>query len=478
MKNGGAIQGLDPLKNPHCMHARIVYSTGVPCLFVSTGRSCPGGFSGAVGFADALEAGLAPDGGLFMPASLPAWTPQDWESLRLLDYPSIAERLLWPFVEGALPKDAFTALTRAAYDFDLPIEPYAPGIHLLRLDRGPTASFKDFAARWLARMMRALRPPGAPVMTVLVATSGDTGSAVGEAFHGLPGFRVVLLFPRGEVSPIQRRQLVSIGDNVSALEVSGSFDDCQRMVKEAFLDPALRPCHLTSANSISIGRVLPQMVYYAYAWSRISTPGKPVSFCVPSGNFGNALGGELARRMGLPVRRLILAVNANDEFPRYLESGAYAPVTPSHACLSNAMNVGHPSNLARFFDLYGGTMARDGRVQRPANVREFRSRVESVSVSDDETRDTMLRAWRERRVLVEPHGAVALRAVERLGSGPEPMVVLETAHPAKFPETVEPLLGVAPEPPPALRAALERPESFTPLAAGHGALRDYLRRLI
>ncbi|MBP7275797.1 MAG: threonine synthase, partial [Kiritimatiellae bacterium] len=408
--------------------------------------------------------------------ALPSWSADDWEALRSLDYPAVAERMLWPFVEGAMDREIFAERTADAYDFDVPIEPYAPGIHLLRLDRGPSASFKDFAARWMARMLGALRPPDAPVLTVLVATSGDTGSAVGQAFHGMSGFRVVLLFPRDEVSRVQRQQLTAIGGNVDALEIAGTFDDCQRMVKEAFLDPDLRACRLTSANSISIGRVLPQMVYYAYAWSRVcARPAGPVSFCVPSGNLGNAFGCELARRMGLPVRRLILAVNENDEVPRYLETGTYAPVSPSRKCLSNAMNVGNPSNLARFFHLFGGGLSRAGRVERAADLNQFRSHVESVAVSDADTRAMILRAWRDHGVRLEPHGAVAMQAAERLGFGPEPMVVLETAHPAKFPEILDPLLGDSPEPPPALKAVMERPSSCTPMSAEYDELKDYLR---
>lgn len=444
--------------------------------FVSTRRLLPGGYAPSLGFAEALYAGLAPDGGLFMPAGLPVWDAEAWEVLRSLDYAAIAGRMLWPFVEGAMDREVFAALTRDAYDFEVPIEPYAPGIHLLRLDRGPSASFKDFAARWMARMMGALRPPDAPVMTVLVATSGDTGSAVGQAFHGLPGFRVVLLFPRDEVSTVQRQQLTAIGGNVDALEIAGTFDDCQRMAKDAFLDPDLRVCRLTSANSISIGRVLPQMVYYAYAWSRLSAPGRPVSFSVPSGNFGNALGCELARRMGLPVRRLILAVNGNDELPRYLETGAYTPVSPSRKCLSSAMNVGNPSNLARFFDLFGGVLDRAGRVERAPNLEGFRCRIESVSVSDADTEATIVRAWREHGIRIEPHGAVAVRAVERLGCGPEPMIVLETAHPAKFPEIMGPLVGWGAEPPPGLEAVMRRPASSTPMRAEYAELKEYLRR--
>lgn len=448
----------------------------MPIRYHSTERDLPGGFGGNPDFREALFAGIAPDGGLFMPDRLPVFDAAAWDSFRGLSYPDLAARLLAPLVEGAISAPELAVLTRDAYGFDVPVERYDGDRWILRLDRGPTASFKDFAARLMARWMRALSPPGAP-MTVLVATSGDTGSAVGHAFRDLPGVRVVLLYPEGQVSPVQKRQLDTLGGAVRAVEVAGSFDDCQRMAKEAFLDAALRPLRLISANSISIGRILPQMVYYAWAWARVAPPGGAVSFYVPSGNFGNALGCEFARRMGLPVARLTLAVNENDAFPRYLSTGTYAPVHPSRNCLSNAMNVGNPSNLARFAALYGGVLTRAGDFRREADRERWRRNTASVSISDAETEETMRRAWREHRVLLDPHGAVGIAALERLDDRSAPAVCLETAHPAKFPEVVERVLGFSPEPPPSLREIRTQEARFDRLRAEYGALCDYLRKL-
>ena len=447
----------------------------MPIHYHSTNRATGAGATPAVSFREALFQGLAPDGGLYMPDRLPRLGRDDLEGLRGRPYAEVACRVLRPFVEGVIADDAFLALCRDAYDFEVPLEPFGDDTWILRLDRGPTASFKDFAARWMARVMQALREPGRSI-TVLVATSGDTGSAVGEAYRGLDGVRVVLLYPEREVSPVQKRQLDSIGANVSALSVAGTFDECQRLVKQAFLDPDLAGLNLTSANSINVGRILPQSVYYVYAWLKVAHGFGPVTFAIPSGNFGNSFGGELARRMGVPLGRLIVAVNANDEFPRFLESGAYAPVVPSRACLSNAMNVGNPSNLARYFDAYGGALTREGVVRRMPDLAAMRERLVSVSVGDAETVETIRRTWATRRVLLEPHGAVGVAALARCaGPAERPAVCIETAHPAKFPEIIERELGFAPEPSEALRRLDARRGAARPMAAEYEALKTYLR---
>jgi len=444
-------------------------------LYHSTNRGLPGAAAAAVPFREALLRGLAPDGGLYMPVALPRLDPSRLAALRDAPYARIAFEVLRPFTAGTLADDAFLRLCEDAYDFEVPLEPLEEGAWILRLDRGPTASFKDFAARWMARMMRELREPGRET-TILVATSGDTGSAVGEAFRGVEGFRVVLLYPENEVSAVQKRQLDGIGLNVRALSVAGSFDECQALVKQAFLDPALAGLGLSSANSINIGRILPQSVYYVYAWLRVARDGGPFTVSVPSGNFGNSFGGEIARRMGLPVARLILAVNANDEFPRFLGSGGYRPVSPSRACLSNAMNVGNPSNLARYFDAYGGTVTREGAVRKAPDLAAMRGALESVSIGDDETVACIRDTWTRRRVLLEPHGAVGVAALRRLGAGPGPSVCLETAHPAKFPEVIERELDFAPEPPEAFRRLAEREPAVQRIPATYEALRETLTR--
>ncbi len=430
----------------------------------------------AVSLRDALFLGQPADGGLFMPGRLPHFTRGQLLAMSAKSYPEIAFDVLWPFVEGTLGQAEFRAILADAYDFEIPLEPAADNLWLMRLDRGPTASFKDFAARLMARLMTALREADRP-LTVLVATSGDTGAAVGHAFRGLPGVRVFILYPADEVSPAQRRQLDGLGRNVRAVRVSGTFDDCQKLVKETFLDPAFAGAGLTSANSINIGRILPQTVYYFYAWSRLARNGGPITFSVPSGNFGNSFGCELARRMGLPVSRLILAVNANDEFPRFLEGGRYAPLAPSRACLSNAMNVGNPSNLARYFNLFGGTLRRDGSTAVQPDLGAMRSVLRSASVSDAETVDCMKRWWNARKILLEPHGAVGVAAFERIGcAGDEPVVCLETAHPAKFREIMREALGFAPETPAALAELENGPQAFDPLPPDYAAWKEYLTK--
>ena len=444
-------------------------------VYHSTERATPEGYTETVGFSRGLFMGLAPDGGLLTPVAFPVLPPAVWESLRDLDYPGAAETVLWPFVSESIDRDRFRALLQDAYDFPLPLEELGADRWLLRLDQGPTASFKDFAARWMARMMHALRPADRP-LRIIVATSGDTGSAVGDAFRGLSNTKVFLLFPAKEVSPVQRRQLISLGEHTEAMEIEGTFDDCQRMAKQALHDPALSGLGLSSANSISIGRVLPQMVYYAWAWSRVARrAGEPVAFCVPSGNFGNALACEWARQMGLPVAHLILAVNANDSLPRYMETGRFEPVRPSRNCLSNAMNVGHPNNLPRFIELFGGILDRTGRMVRDPDRDALRRRISSISISDEQTVDTLRRAWEERHLLLEPHGAVGYAALQQVARpAGEPAVMLETAHPAKFPEAIEDALGFTPEPPPALQALDQRPSHCTPMPGDYEALRQHL----
>ena len=450
-----------------------------------------------VSLRDALFLGQPADGGLFLPERLPHFTPEQLRAMSAKSYPEIAFDVLWPFVEGTLGEAAFRAILADAYNFEVPLEAAGDNLWLMRLDRGPTASFKDFAARLMARLMTALmgtdqtapidqtdkhlhRPAATPPnrhagLTVLVATSGDTGGAVGHAFRGLPGVAVYILYPGDEVSPAQRRQLDGLGQNVQAVRVSGTFDDCQRLVKDTFLDPAFAGLGLTSANSINIGRILPQTVYYFHAWSRLAKDGEAITFSVPSGNFGNSFGCELARRMGLPVERLILAVNANDEFPRFQQSGNYVPLSPSRACLSNAMNVGNPSNLARYFSLFGGTLRRDGTTAVQPDLAAMREELRSISISDADTVACMQRWWNERHVLLEPHGAVGVAALERLGCGGHgPAVCLETAHPAKFREIVQDALGFAPANPAALAELEASPQRFDPLPPDYAAWKKYL----
>ncbi len=395
-------------------------------------------------FADALFRGQAPNGGLYLPAVLPFFDVENWVGA---DYARIAREALGPFAD-----------LDAEYDFAPRFEPATRDDWTwMRLDTGPTASFKDFAARYMARAMTALRRRS--TFTVLVATSGDTGGAVAHAFHKLDGVRVFVLYPENEVSPEQKRQLDSFGHNVTAFCVAGKFDDCQRMVKTAFADPALADLSLTSANSINVARVLPQSVYYIYAYVFLRQngalkPGQKLTFCVPSGNLGNALGAELARRMGLPVERILMAFNANDAVVRFLQSGEYRPVVPSKVCDSNAMNVGHPSNLARFVHFYGGTMLPDGTITRPPDLDAMRRGLSAFSVSDAQTEQTVRDFYVRTGRIIEPHGAVGW-AVAQTTHGPG--VCLETAHPAKFSDYILRVLGLEPEAPPSLKVESQFP---------------------
>lgn len=430
-------------------------------LFRSTNGQSP-----PVNLREALLQGQAPDRGLYMPVSFPRLSREDIAAFARMPYAEIAFRVLRPYVEGVLDAAELEAMCREAYDFELPLEPVAgmDRVYCLRLDCGPTASFKDFAARMMARLFgRFLRETGQQV-TILTATSGDTGSAVAHAFHDVPGVRVLVLFPFAEVSPRQRKLMTTLDGNVRTLAVEGKFDDCQAMVKRAFADPALKHIRLSSANSINIGRLLPQSVYYFFAAARVAEPGEPVVFSVPSGNFGDMMGAVIARLMGLPVKKILAPVNDNDAFPRFLATGRYQKIVPSRNSLSNAMNVGHPSNLARLVDVYGGWMDETGHLHRDPDLAAMRRDVFSSSVSDERTRAALRHAWIQHRLLVEPHGAVAWQGfLDWLAVEPRegaPVVVLETAHPAKFPEEIERNLGFTPDVPPALAEPERRREDY------------------
>jgi threonine synthase len=292
------------------------------------------------------------------------------------------------------------------------------------------------------------------------------------------GIDVHILYPAAEVSLRQKKQLDTIGDNVQALCVEGKFDDCQNLVKQAFSDPALAKFNLTSANSINFGRILPQMIYYIYAYAQLASAGEEVIFSVPSGNFGNALGCEYARRMGLPVARLVMPTNENDEFPVFLSTGRYNKVSPSRACISNAMNVGHPSNLARFFELYGGTVDRIGIVHRYPDLEEMRQHIFSVSITDNETRQTIRTVYEHYRIVLEQHGAVGWAGLEAYWSktvDKKLAICLETAHPAKFPEEIQSLLNITPELPDSMKDLDLRKGSAVAMTGNYDNFKKYLQ---
>lgn len=429
-----------------------------------------------VDFRRALLTGQAPDKGLYMPEEIPRLSREGILRFPEMSYPEIAYHVLRPYLEDQIPKGDLKALLEDAYNYGLPVEKVYDGKYVVRLDRGPTCSFKDFAARLMGRLIQYfLRQEGRSI-AILTATSGDTGSAVAQAFYGLDNIDVVVLFPRKEVTERQRRQMTTLGKNVHAVAVDGKFDDCQALVKQAFADPDLNGLSLSSANSINVGRLLPQAVYYFYAFSRASS-GDEAVISVPSGNFGDLMGGLIAMRMGLPVRKFIAATNENDEFPRFMETGEYRPIRPSRNCISNAMNVGHPSNLARVFALYGGEMDEMGTVRKQPDLSAMRRDLYAVSVSDEETRRTIRDTYHDYGVILEPHGAVGWAGLIRYLKEVEdwsPCFSLETADPAKFPDEITNLIGINPKVPEVMSKLDRLEEHYDSLGGSYPALKSYL----
>jgi threonine synthase len=401
-------------------------------------------------FSQALLQGLAGDGGLYVPGRWPQFTPEIFTGAHTL--PEVGASLIDGFIEGDALASAVPAIVHEAFNFPAPRVALSDDerLSVLELFHGPTAAFKDFGARFLAAAFARLRREATRPLTILVATSGDTGGAVAAAFHGRPGIEVVVLFPKGLVSPTQERQLTCWGGNVRALAVRGTFDDCQRLVKEAFLDETLRQrSQLSSANSINLGRLLPQSVYYAATSLAVwRAHGEPASFIVPSGNLGNAVACLWARAAGLPIADVVLAHNANRAVPDYLESGRWEP-RPSLATLASAMDVGNPSNMERLLALF-------------PHLSDLRAAVSACSVSDAEIRARIRLGYEQYGQIWCPHTATAAEAWERLTPerrAARRWVLVSTAHPAKFPEIVEPLIGRKVPVPASLAALFARPSA-------------------
>ncbi|GAB1597052.1 threonine synthase [Lysobacter sp. PAGU 2638] len=414
----------------------------------------------AVDVDSALAAGLAPDGGLYVPETIPRTTGIDPAG----GLARTAAALLAPYFEDSRIAAALPAICDDAFDFPAPLRRLDNDTFVLELFHGPTAAFKDFGARFLARAVGALRRPDDRETTILVATSGDTGAAVAAAFHRRPGFRVVVLYPDGRVSPRQAHGLGCWGDNVRALRVDGTFDDCQRLVKQALSDTALRErITLGSANSISLGRLLPQAAYYAQSSLAFHRErGQPLNVVVPTGNLGNATACWLARRMGLPIGDIVLACNANDVLPRYFAGEDYTPA-PTRATLANAMDVGAPSNFERL---------RHGH----ASDADLRDAMRAVSVDDAGILAAIDAHHARHDEAICPHTATGFDVLARLRANGDarPWAVVATAHPAKFETIVEARLGRRVDPPPALAACLARPANAEPMAASYDALVDVL----
>ena len=398
----------------------------------------------------AILKGLAADGGLFVPSVLPALS--DKVSLSL-SYADFAAEVLKPFFEGDELYDELADICRGAFSFPVVLNELKD-VSVLELFHGPTSAFKDFGARFLAFSMEKLLVRKGEKLCILVATSGDTGGAVASAFHKRQNLSVKVLFPKGRVAERQRRQLTCWDDNISSFEVRGSFDDCQRMVKSAFVDPSLSG--LSSANSINLGRLLPQMVYYVYASMLYKErTGKEPVIIIPSGNVGNCTGAYWAKAIGAPIKRIVLAVNANTTIPEYLESGEYKP-RDSVRTLANAMDVGAPSNMERLFSLF-------------PSYEEMKANVSAWSVSDEEIKKTIVDEYRKEGYVLCPHTACAERVRLDHFDG-EPVIIVSTAHPAKFDTVVEPLIGNKVPMPAALADLVNRPSTFTEIGTDYREL--------
>lgn len=413
---------------------------------------------------EAVLKGLPSDNGLYMPEYIPRLPQPFLEDIRSYSFAEIAFEVSKCLLQGALPEEDLKRIITEAVNFEAPVVKLDDQTRVLELFHGPSLAFKDFGARFMAQLMSYFNQGESGELVILVATSGDTGGAVAAGFLQAPGTRVVILYPSGKVSHLQEKQLTTLGHNITALEVSGTFDDCQAMVKQAFLDKELNArIRLTSANSINISRLIPQMFYYFEAYKQIE-PGREVVFCVPSGNFGNLTAGLLAQRMGLPVKHFIAATNANDVVPEYLSSGRYQP-RPSKATLSNAMDVGNPSNFARMLDLYS-------ELEERSTWNNMKAQVSGYAYTDEATRIAVREVYDKYGYVIDPHGAVGYLALKEYQAAHPGLVgvVLETAHPAKFLPDVEAILGKKVLVPPRLselagreKIAISMPPDFHPL---------------
>jgi len=419
------------------------------------------GNSQKVSLEEALFAGPAPDGGLYIPETLPVLSA---ETLDALSGGSIADTALTVakcLFDDDLDSTTLESIVRGSLDFTIPLVEVEDELFSLELFHGPTHAFKDVGARFMARLMGHYLKSRDERATVLVATSGDTGSAVAHAFYGLDGIRVIVLFPKGRVSALQQRLFTTLGDNVFALSVDGTFDDCQRLVKSAFADPELADQTLVSANSINVGRLLPQTFYYFHLFAELPRASRDsLVVATPSGNFGNLTAGLMAKRMGLPITRFVAATNVNDVVPEYLASGDFRP-RPSTATLSNAMDVGDPSNFARILWLYDG------------ELDAIRADVAGRAYTDENTRATILDVYERRGYVLDPHSAIGYLGAR--DHRQKTAVFLATAHAAKFQETVEAVLKTPVPLPPAIAACAERPETITEIDASIESLKGFLK---
>jgi threonine synthase len=406
--------------------------------------------SPAVSFQEALFAGIAPDGGLYVPEIMPRLSETVLNNIDSLSLTDIGYEILKCFIDD-IPEQDLKKLVESALQFPIPLIKLTDKIYLLELFHGPTLAFKDVGARFMAQVMSYYLKKQQREIRILVATSGDTGSAVAHGFYRIPHVSVYILYPSGKVSPLQEKQITTLGDNIHSIEVLGTFDDCQRLVKESLADkPLVNQFHLTTANSINMGRLLPQIIYYAWAviqWRRMGFVELP-NVVVPSGNFGNITACAYAKHLGIPMNYLIAATNANDVVPQYFETGEFKP-RPSQATVSNAMDVGNPSNFFRLQALYD------------FNINKMRQEIATIAISDDITMDEIKQTFDSSHVILDPHTAVGVAAARQMLSEHQDvstMIVASTAHPAKFVEVVEKAIQIKIPLPPALATALSLPK--------------------
>lgn len=428
--------------------------------YYSTNRKTPD-----VSLEEAVVKGLAADKGLFMPTTIKPLPQEFYDSIDKLSFQEIAYRVADAFFGEDVAADTLKQIVYDTLNFDVPLVKVTERIYALELFHGPTLAFKDVGGRFMARLLGYfIKKQGRKQVNVLVATSGDTGSAVANGFLGVEGIHVYVLYPKGKVSEIQEKQFTTLGQNITALEVEGTFDDCQALVKAAFMDKELNErLSLTSANSINVARFLPQAFYYFYAYAQLKRLGKAENgvVCVPSGNFGNITAGLFGKKMGLPIKRFIAANNRNDIFFQYLQTGEYHP-RPSVATIANAMDVGDPSNFARILDLYQHSHAA------------ISAEISGATYTDNQIRETVKETWQVYGYLLDPHGACGYRALHEQLQPNETGIFLETAHPAKFLDTVESIIGEKVDIPAKLQEFLKGEKQTLPMSKEFVDFKAYL----
>ncbi|MEI7510194.1 MAG: threonine synthase [Flavobacterium sp.] len=415
-----------------------------------------------VSFQEAVIQGLAPDKGLYFPETITKLPKSFFDTIETLSNEEIAFQAIRQFVGTEIPENELKQIVKETLSFEFPLVKVEENVYSLELFHGPTMAFKDVGARFMSRCLAYFHKDKNQKNTVLVATSGDTGGAVASGFLGVHGVEVVILYPSGKVSDIQERQLTTLGQNITALEVDGVFDDCQDMVKKAFLDETLVHKNLTSANSINIARWLPQMFYFFFAYKELKKHNKPLVVSCPSGNFGNICAGIIAKKLGLPLAQFVASTNANDTVPQFLQNGKYNP-KPSIATISNAMDVGNPSNFVRIQEMYNN------------DLREFEKDFSSYTFSDEETKFAMKNIYVNSGYVAEPHGAVGYLGLKKeLQNYPNAIgFFLETAHPIKFLDVVEPILDIKLETPKQIESVLNKEKKMIKIS-NYENLKNYL----